>query len=199
MRSILVVAVCSSLVLASSSQAQAAADSAAQPFHAGQWGVQFVARPALTEGGVLRFSTPTRAWILDGAATYDHTSSGGAAGPAGHSLLAFAANLGPRWYRGLGSHLVRFAGVGLSGGYSRVRVDGSSGAPSDWSVGGYGELGVTYMFTPHFGVGSRTFLGLTRTASSVQTIFNGQPLSTVHTTDYRVTFNPVEIAGAIFF
>ena len=60
--------------------AQATADTV-RAFRSGQWGIEFIPTGAsVAEAGVLRFSTPTRAWVLDGSATFSRQNASGTNG-----------------------------------------------------------------------------------------------------------------------
>jgi hypothetical protein len=72
-RSILIVALLCSPVIASAQDT--AADTA--PFHRGQWAAQFAGGFGFGSLGVLRFTAPSRAWLLDFRLSGGHANSEG--------------------------------------------------------------------------------------------------------------------------
>ena len=182
-------------------RAQVTADSTTD-FRAGEWGVGFIQGRGLTEGGVLRFTTPTRAWVLDGWATFDQQVYPGAGlfgADVSSQATSINASIGPRWYHAQNKTLVRFAGVGIEGSYMHTHSSASSSINTIWLAGAYGELGMLYMFTRHFGLGWRGSLVVARTAGheSQNNGFGGPP--TQKTTLYRVDLQPVQVMGTIYF
>jgi hypothetical protein len=151
---------------------------------------------------VLRFSTPTRAWVLDGSATFDRQHASGTDASETDVTLQSAsviARFGPRWYHAEYERVVRFVGLGVTGGYSNA----SGSAPGSsrleyWSVGGYGELGLQYLFTRHLGLGGRADLvGWWTSNHSTQVVSGGS--TTEHLTTYHVGLEPVQIIGTFYF
>ena len=190
------IVVCACLTLASSLHAQSAPDSIA--FHPGEWGVQAISMYGVSEAGALRFATPTRAWVLDGGISYQrHTASGSQVSPSADTFVGFTASLGSRWYHAP-ARLIRFAGAGITGGYTYASYATSSQRTDLWSAGAYGEAGATYMFTPHLGVGSRAVLTFTR-AQDDASIKGGSFGGVQHVVDYRVVFYPVQVLATIYF
>src|SRR4051812_23636841 len=92
--------------------AQTIPDTVTASFRQGEWGVGFILRTNVTEAGVLRFSTPTRAWVLDGSASFDWQSLSGSAVLADRRdrSSSVSAQFGPRWYHALSGHVVRYLG-----------------------------------------------------------------------------------------
>jgi outer membrane protein W len=174
--------------------AQATTDTAA--FRQGQWAVEFIPNRDVTEAGVLRFSTPSRAWVLDGSATFEHTTITSNAAPDQSTRSGnVSARLGPRWYHSEYDRVVRFAGVGLTDSYSAGNQAGPSTFSQDnWSAGVYGELGLQYLFTRHLGLGVRGEVVAMRDIDHV-TGNNG----TSHLTTDRVALAPLQIIGAFYF
>lgn len=180
--------------------AQAAADSVTAAFHEGQWGVGFVQGSALTEAGALRFSTATRAWVVDAAASFDkqtHPSGGPFGTDINGQLSLVSAQLGPRWYHAASSHLARFVGFGITGAYAHTDLAGASLRDNTWSAGAYGEIGVQYMFTRHLGLGWRATLTGTRTEDRTTDVTGTIPSQL--TRDYRLSLQPVQVTGTIYF
>src|SRR5690348_15323975 len=90
-----------SVVVAHPLYGQRTANSSLSTFREGQWGVEFIPARDLAEAGVLRFSTPTRGWVLDGSAAFDHQATSGTPLPnteqSAYSINV-GARVGPRWY-----------------------------------------------------------------------------------------------------
>ena len=190
--------VCACLTLASSLHAQSPGDSTEPAFHAGEWGVQAVAIYGLSEAGALRFATPTRAWVLDGAGSFQrHTDSGNQGSPGTDLLAGVTASFGSRWYHAP-ARLVRFSGVGIVGGYTYAHYGRYSQRTDLWSAGAYGEVGAVYMFTPHVGVGSRALVTFTR-AQTDMTTTGAATGGSERVVDYRVVFYPVQLLATIYF
>jgi hypothetical protein len=174
--------------------AQATADTTATAFRRGQWGVDFIPSRSLAEGGVLRFSTPRLAWVLDGSAAFDQQTSTGAGG-SGRSI-SVNARVGPRWYHTEYERVVRFAGFGVTGGYvSSSQFFTTSGHQKFWSAGVYGELGLQYLFTRHLGLGVRGDVVGLRNASQV----TQESSVTQRQTSYHVALEPVQLLGTFYF
>lgn len=103
------------LLLAQPLGAQVRPDTAAG-FRRGQWGAEFIPGSTLATGGVLRFSTPTRAWVLDASASLNHqTNSATGTVDLTGSSVGVSARLGPRWYHAEFERVMRFVGLGVTG------------------------------------------------------------------------------------
>ena len=138
--------------------AQATGDTTAYAFRGGQWGVEFIPSSSLAEGGVLRFSTPTRAWVLDGSATFDRDNAsytGGSGTNQTVQSITVNARFGQRWYHIGNDRVARFLGLGVTGGYASSRQSTGISKSDSRSAGVYAELGLQYMFTRHLGLGGR--------------------------------------------
>lgn len=179
--------------------AQAAADTS-RAFRGGQWGVEFIPSRSLAEGGVLRFSTPTLAWVLDGAVAYDHQSTTCDCAPD-QSFYQFNANarVGARWYHSEYERVVRFIGLGVTGSYlSDGQSFSGTSSQESWSAGVYGEFGLQYLFTRHLGLGVRgDVIGTRSLDHSTQPLQVGS--ATVYHTVYHLALDPLQIIGAFYF
>lgn len=180
-----------------SALAQVNADSTTT-FRAGEWGVGFIQRSGLTEGGVFRFSTPTRAWVLDGSGSFGQTNFPGAGlfgADESTQTVSINASLGPRWYRAISPRVVRFVGLGVSGGYAHVHSSQNDAHDTNWSAGGYGEVGMLYMFSRHLGLGWRATLLAARAEDHNDAVGS----TTQHTSLYTVSVQPIQLVGTIYF
>lgn len=168
-------------------------------FHRGQWGLEFIPSGTnVSEAGVLRFNTPTRALVLDGSASVDRTTASGGSLPGDQTAQSVSINarLGPRWYHTANERVVRFLGLGVTGGYASSRQ--TVGSKADyWSAGTYGELGLQYLFTRHLGLGGRATL--TGSWSGQQYAPNGAGGTTQRVTSYHVGLQPFQIIGTFYF
>jgi len=181
--------------------AQATADTITAAFRPGEWGVGFIVRSSVTEAGVLRFSTPTRAWVLDGSASFDRQSISSTSQVVDQKAngASVSAQFGPRWYHAVSSHGVRFLGLGISSGYAWSDASGPSSDGSLWSVGAYGEAGMQYMLTRYLGLGWRGTLSASR-ADARNTNTSGQGfVERFQAISYRVFLDAVQITGNIYF
>jgi hypothetical protein len=192
--------VCACVFAVQPLRAQTTSDSITTSFHPGQWGVGFTQGRYLAEAGVLRFSTPTLAWVLDATGTFDRqVLSGAGVFGADESAKSYTvtALAGPRWYHAIGAHVVRLIGIGLLGSYSSYENVGSPNRSKFWSAGAYGEIGVQYMFTRHVGLGWRANLLVSRGHERSNYLTgNG---SVVDETYYHVDLQPVQVTGTVYF
>lgn len=190
------VLLCACVIVASPLRAQTTGDSTAT-FRPGQWGVEFLPGSEITEAGVLRFATRTRAWVLDGSASLGWQDVSPKSTVGGNSNSHFiSARLGPRWYHAVSANVVRFAGLGISASYARAEFAASSSRSQLWSAGAFGELGMQYMLTRHFSLGFRASL-LAQRSEFRSTIALDN--SILQTTSYELAIRPVQITGNIYF
>ena len=175
-------------------QAQARADTTVG-FRQGQWGAEFIPSSNFA-AGVLRFSRPTRAWVVDGSVNYNHfTASSNTIPDQTANQLDVSAQVGPRWYHTEYERVVRFVGLGVIGRYSSATQSANNDLRSDaWSAGVYGELGLQYMFTRHLGLGVRDELAGSRQSEH----FTQTGLSS-HLATYTFALQPPQIIGAFYF
>jgi hypothetical protein len=138
------------------------------PFHARQWAAQFSGGVNLATLGALRFTAPTRAWLVDFSFTGGHAHatdrlSDTSVVQSFTSQANGALRLGRRFYQGRGRSVVSFQTLGVLGGFVHncQGSQGSQGSPSflgnscnnGWTAGGFGELGAAYLITPRFSIG----------------------------------------------
>lgn len=122
-------------------------------FHRSQWGVEFNIANGFFGAGALKFTSPTHAWVaaLDGEYSHNH-----ATGPALTSFNAgsLAIELGTRGYHAFSSRLYRVTTLGALLNYSRETLSNGASLTTD-GVGLFGDLGATWLVTPHLGIGAR--------------------------------------------
>ncbi|HYR97755.1 MAG TPA: hypothetical protein VEO58_01985 [Gemmatimonadales bacterium] len=134
------------------------------PFHRHQWAAQFAGGTTFASLGVLRFTAPTRAWLLDFRFTGGHSHDKDyvqdtLVGDGYTSSAHVDARIGRRFYQGRGKAVVSFQTVGVLGGYAHdcsafkgSTVSGHS-CSNGWTAGAYGELGGAYLITRRFSIG----------------------------------------------
>jgi hypothetical protein len=162
---------------AATTQAVARRDTSSLPFHDDQWGMDFgISSGSVYRIGVVRFTSPTRAWILDGRISGgidrqerwadDDTSTAGPFPP--EDVISqggsFSLLVGRRAYRAMGTRAMRTVSFGIGGGfgYGEYLQDGarqsrtlSWNATSELAVGGH------YRVTPSLALGATLRLGAT--------------------------------------
>lgn len=191
---------CFALLSAGRLSAQATSDTTAVSFRPGTWGIGFVVRNSVTEAGLLRFSTPTRAWVLDGNVSINtQKESGTGIGDQTQETSIFSAQLGPRWYRSMTGRASSFVGVGLSGGYSYAKISGNVNHSDVWSAGAYGELGMQYLITRYLAIGWRGTLSGNRSEINSTQEGSQAGVATQRSTTYRLGLDAVQLTGTIFF
>jgi hypothetical protein len=118
----------------------------------GSWGAEAVFGSGIA-ANVLRLSSPTTAWLAGLSFNVTHQTDNLSALPGGADQSAWLgfgdARLGRRWWRGdRGERIRPLTGLGVLGGVS------SGTNLQSWNVGGYGELGASYFFSPHVSLGA---------------------------------------------
>jgi hypothetical protein len=134
---------------------------AASPFHAGQWAMQFGGGANLFDLGVLHFTSPTAAWLLDlstSSVFIDATSTSKISATttrANQQQLNLAARLGRRSYHTGRPRVVSFRTVAVESGWSDQLIDVTAGTVrlTQWNAGLNGELGGAYLLTEDVSVG----------------------------------------------
>ena len=202
MRPLPLVLACASVLAAPvrSLTAQATADTTTASFHHGEWGAGFIVSGGVTNAGVLRFSTPTLAWVLDGSASWDRGSASGS-GNTEQTVRSssISAQLGPRWYHAMSGHATRYLGFGASGAYSHGQSSASPSQNTIWSVGAYGEAGMQYMLTRWLGIGWRGTLSGSR-GESKNIEQTGPGVTNIQQfTWYHAGLDAVQLTGTIYF
>ena len=199
-RSLIFVGTCVLVVAARAVSAQSIADTTTVSFRPGEWGMGFLLRNNFTSAGVLRFSTPTRAWVVDGTASFDRQSlSSSVSGDETVRTANLGAELGPRWYHAMSGHVANYLGAGLSGSYGRTDFASTSSRSNSWSMGAYGEAGMQYLITRYLGLGWRGTLSASR-SEITQSALTGQGfIVRSSTVGYHVALDAVQLTGTIYF
>jgi len=132
------------------------------PFHQHQWAAQFAGGTSFASLGFLRFTAPSRAWLVDlhvtGGHAHDNAYVNDSLTAQSYTSNATVdARMGRRFYQGRGTSVVSFQTVGGLGGfthscYSSTQPAGGS-CRNGWTAGGFGELGAAYLITRRFSIG----------------------------------------------
>lgn len=203
MRYLLLVVACGCVLVASpwALAAQTVADTTTASFRAGEWGIGFILRNNVTDAGLLRFSTPTRAWVLDGSASYERMSQSGSTvfSDRYDRSWSVSGQFGPRWYHAATGHVARYVGIGLSGGYAQSKFSGTASRTELWSAGVYGETGMQYMITRYLGLGWRGTVSTSRTETRSTEVPASGVTNIVQSISYFVGLNAVQLTGTIYF
>ena len=134
------------------------------PFRAHQWAGQFGGGASFASLGVLRFTAPSRAWLLDLHFSGGHSHERGYAkdtlvADGFRSNASVDARLGRRFYQGRGKSVVSFQTLGALGGYTHscsaittAPLPGGS-CSNGWTAGAFGDVGAAYLITRRFSIG----------------------------------------------
>ena len=187
------VAVALATVLAAFSSARLVGQTPDSVFHHGQWGVEFVASNGVTGAGLIHFRSPTRAFVLDlsgSVATSTLTSSGMTnSGNASNVVVS----LGARRYRSVTTRVLFLRTLGIEGGYTHQFLAG--GSQEAWLAGLFGELGASWLVTPHLALGGawRLSADYSHLAASSGGVTNA--------TGHQITFTlgRVQLTGQLYF
>jgi hypothetical protein len=200
-RSLMLVGACVlTAVAARDVSAQTIADTTTVAFRPGEWGAGFILRNNVTSAGLLRFNTPTHAWVLDGSASFDRGSqSSSTSGDQTERSYNLAAQLGPRWYHAMSGHVARYLGLGVSGGYARSEFAPTESHVSNWSIGGYGEAGMQYLITRYLGLGWRGTINASRVETNSSQLTPQGFLVSANAVGYHVGLDAVQLTGTIYF
>jgi hypothetical protein len=131
------------------------------PFHRGQWAAQFGTLPAFGSLGFLRFTTPTRAWVLDmrvnGGHSHDRLYESDTVASEGYISGAFlSARVGRRFYQARSAAVASFQTVGVVSGFTHqcyAHNDAPSFCDNGWTAGAFAELGAAYLVNPRLSLG----------------------------------------------
>jgi hypothetical protein len=124
--------------------------------------------------GVLRFTSPRRAWVLDGRVQFGkslflrHDSTGTVQDSLDMSTVSVSLLAGRRFYRPLGQRAAGFVTVGAGGGLLWDRGPSNTNG-FNWTV--FGELGASYH--PLSGLSLGVFANLDAAYGTSRTTFPG--------------------------
>jgi len=145
------------LLLPSVASAQ---DATTPEFRPGQWALQFGGNLNLATFGVLRFSGPRGAWMLNlgvaGEFLNGTITDPGGSGDADDHFLMLQAAIGRRFYQGVHSKVRSFQSLGVTGGYRNQKLDfgvGSTTRNKSWFSGLQGEVGGAFWLSSNISLG----------------------------------------------
>jgi hypothetical protein len=134
------------------------------PFRRGQWALQFGAGASLASVGAVKFTSPTRAWLLDLQLTAEHSHATAQFSPDTvsdefSSHASVTARAGRRFYEVRHRAVAGYQTLGVLAGFTHS-CSGTSGfravggyCANGWTAGAFGELGGVYLLTPHLSIG----------------------------------------------
>lgn len=177
------------------------------PFRRGQWAAQFGGGASLLTLGVLCFTSPRSAWVLDarvsGAHGHSETTFADSTGDTTITSFTSTAGLtfrvGRRFLRTARPAVVTFFGFGVLGGFSHD-AGGSGrnvGESNGWSAGAFGELGGTYLVNDNFGVGVTSDAAVTYNRSIIRSTPLPSPRRT--TWSYSVAAPNIRFVATLYF
>ena len=164
----------------------AAAPLAAQDIapRGGTWGAEVNVGDG-TEVSLLRFSSPSRAWLLGLSFTASRERSDASGTTVDRNTGFVAAKLGHRWWSGTTAERLRpFTGLGVGGAYS------STSTSRQHTGFVYGELGATYFFSPHVSLGA---------AGNAQVLYGEDQFGTLLTRRWLVRGTLVRLSAGVYF
>ena len=176
------------------------------PFHRHQWAAQFAGGTSFASLGVLRFTAPTRAWLLDfrfiGGHSHDRQYLADTlVGDGYRSNANVDARIGRRFYQGRGKSVVSFQTVGLLGGYahacqafSQPPVSGHS-CSNGWTAGAFGELGGAYLITRRFSIGGTATVAFSYQRTTARSSFGAVDKQW----SYSASIQGLSFAATVYF
>jgi hypothetical protein len=133
-------------------------------FRHGQWGADFSIGGGFAGVGAIRFSSPTRALVLDLLTDYQRTEFDNSNGTSSGDNVGVQVRLGTRGYRSFGRRLYRLTTFGVSASYrwgqSTVQ-DTLTNTQHSLGAGVFADLGASWLVTPQLALGARWGLDVT--------------------------------------
>jgi hypothetical protein len=176
------------------------------PFRRGQWALQFGAGASLASVGALKFTTPTRAWLLDLQLTAGHSHSttrfsSDTVADEFFSHAQLTARVGRRFYEVRHREVAGYQTLGVLAGFTHL-CSGTSGfqagggfCANGWTAGAFGELGGAYLLTSHLSIGGGGAASFSY--SRTWTRSSAQPKQT--TWSYEFSFQGFSFTTTIYF
>ena len=176
---------------------------AATPFRRGQWAAQFQAGSSGASLGFVKFRSPTRALVLDlrlgGSHSENSVTDTSGTRFTGLSSDAFTQlRFGWRRYQTGTERVVSHYTLGLLAGFDHDAGSGfgSSLQRNSWTAGLFGDVGGTYLVTPHLGLGALAAVSL----SYMKSVSDQQP-SNVRGRTWQITGSGINatLVATLFF
>ncbi len=176
-----------------------AQESTTPEFHSGQWAVQFGGNLGLVSLGIMRFSGPRSAWLLNldvtGQFLNGTVSNGGGSSDANDHSFILQAGVGKRFYQSVHSKVRSFQSIGVVGGYMNQQVTFGVGLTSkskQWFGGLQGQLGGAYWLTSNISLG-----GTASATASYTHRETAQPASASAFKQHGIAISGVNVALAL--
>lgn len=169
-------------------------------FRSGQWGADFQVQGGFTGAGAIKFTSPTRAWVLDLGTAVVHASAnlpGTSATSAGTSVN-LSMKAGRRMYGTITHRVAPWTALGVTAVYAWQRATSGDTVLQHSNTAGaglFGSLGATWLITAHLGVGAQWSLLLNYAHQSFTSNVSGT--STVNS--ISVSIPNVALAGQVYF
>lgn len=183
---------------------QEATASDSTPFRSGQWAAQFGISSGYASLGVLKFTTPTRAWLLDARVSGGHEDSEFRITNPDTTIRQFESDasvtlrLGRRFYAAARDHVVGLYTIGASGGFAHSaggQRPGSTGETNGWNVGVFFELGGSYLVTRRLSLGALGSASLSYSRS----VSRGSTGGRSKLSRYGGSLNAVSLVATVYF
>jgi hypothetical protein len=164
------------LILPATTAAQESSGADTIPFRSGQWAALFSGGLSFASLGLMRFSTPTRAWVLDfrlaGGHGHDTNRINDTLTIESFTSTAnISARVGRRFYQGRGKAVASFQTVGVLSGFNHQcggSTLGGTTCDKGWTGGAFGELGAAYLVTPRLSIGGTAGVQFSYTRGTVK-------------------------------
>lgn len=185
-----------------SGQESTASDST--PFRSGQWAAQFGLASGYASLGVLKFTAPTRAWLLDVRVSGGHgdgefrSTNPDTTITVWESDASVTLRLGRRFYTAARDHVVALYTIGASGGFAHSaggQRPGSEGEVNGWNVGVFFELGGSYLVTRRLSLGALGSASLSYSRS----VSRGNTGVRNEFSRYGGSLNAVSLVATVYF
>ena len=165
-------------------------------FHRGQWGTEFSISAGFAAAGLLYFTSPGRAFLVDLGTDYSHDSRTLAGVGASSEDVGVVIRLGTRGYRSFGRRLYRLATVGVSFNYSWHTFTQDTLRITSQGVGGgvFADIGATWLVTPHLGLGAKVGVAATYTRATFSS-----PGGSGSDDRFGVSAGHVALVGQLYF
>ena len=169
-------------------------------FRSGQWGADFQVQGGFTGAGAIKFTSPTRAWVLDLGTGVVHASANlfGASGTSAGTSVNVSVKAGRRMYGAITHRVAPWTALGVTAIYSWQRATSGDTVLQHSNTSGaglFGSIGATWLITSHLGVGAQWSLLLNYAHQSNTSNVGGT--STVNS--ISVSIPNVALAGQLYF
>jgi len=135
------------------------------PFHDGQWAAQFGLGFNISSLGLLKFRSPTSAWLVDAALSGHHAETRYGSSVVVDSRVTVTLRLGRRRYHSARAQgrVATFHTVGVSAGFQHgafTQPFGPAGGSNGWNTGLFGDIGGSYLASSNLSLGATAGLAL---------------------------------------